>query len=277
MVREMLFNLDNKLFLMVNASNKIEITDTLLHEIDVLSNISLPRYMVSITEHKAAISCWGNGGILKIINTLSNTVEDSIAVGNGPEKMKVNQGKIFVCNSGGFQSDSMVSVVKINDYSVQNIQVKDNPTDIVIADNQSVWVLCQGRIIYDVSWQPIGETRAALVELNPVTNSISQTINLPAGAHPSQLEISPDKEKLYFGGGYSFNGIFTFNIKTSSLSSLPLINKPFYAFNVEPLSGNLYCLEAPSFTSSGRLIIYTPEGSMITDIKTGIGPNGIIF
>jgi len=276
-VVQSIYRADNQLFIMVNASNKIVVTDSLLAEVATIENISLPRYMISISEHKAMISCWGKAGNLKVINTSTFIVVDSISVGNGPEKMVVSNGKVFVCNGGGFLSDSIVSVVDIANFHALKIAVEDNPVDIVKANNQSIWVLCQGRIIYDASWQPIGETKASLVEINPKTNIVIQSVALSAGAHPSQLEISPDKSTLYFGGGFSFNGIYTFDIQSATLSTTPLINKSFYGFNVEPNTGELYCLESPSFSSAGRLIVYSPIGATKVEVKTGIGPNGILF
>lgn len=276
-VVQSLYKTDNHLFAIVNGSNKIEVTDTLLNEITSIDNISLPRYMTSISSHISVISCWGNGGELKVLNTQTMAIKDSISVGNGPEKLLVSNGKIFVCNSGGFQSDSVVSVVDIDTYNVTEIPVADNPVDVVKAGNKSLWILCQGRIIYDASWQPIGETKAALVEINPETNVVVQKVPLGNGAHPSQLEISPDKTKLYFGGGFNFSGIYIFDINTATIESAPLINKSFYGFNVEPTHGDIYCLEAPVFTSSGRLLIYNSSGNLKTEVKTGIGPNGILF
>ena len=276
-VVQSIFKANNHLFMIVNASNKIEISDTLLNDVFTIKNISLPRYMAAISEDRAVVSCWGNGGELLVINTSNYGIEDSIEVGNGPEKLLVSGGKIFVCNSGGFQSDSVVSVVDIAGFQTQNIAVEDNPVDIVRANNQSIWVLCQGKIIYDASWQPIGETKAALVEINPQANAVIQTIPLDVGDHPTQLEISPDKTTLYFGGGYGFTGIYTFDIQSSTLSTSPLINKSFYGFNVEPNDGDLYCLESPSFSSSGRVIVYSPKAILKAEVKTGIGPNGILF
>jgi len=278
-VLQSIYKIDSKLFLMVNASNKIEVVDSKsMKQIKTLENISLPRYMISDGNKNAYVSCWGNDGLLKVLDINSLEFTESIKVGKGPEEMLISNNKLYVCNRGGFVDDSTISIVNIfTNKLIKNLKCNFIPIDIVAEDDYKIWVLCRGKIIYNAAWQQIGESKASLICINTNSDSIEKELLLPANQHPSHLEISPDKSILFYGGGFSFNGIYSFKISSNVLSTNPLINKEFYGFNVHPTNGDIFCLEAPSFSSSGRLIIYSSTGVEKQNLKCGIGPNSIIF
>lgn len=267
------------LYLLVNASNKIEITkEKSIEELGVIQGVGLPRFMEVTSNSRAYISSWGNGGQIYILNLSNNKITDSIAVGSGPEKMLNSNGKLYVCNSGGFSNDSTLSVIdQATNKVISNLVVGDNPIDIVQGEAGTIWVLCKGKILYDANWHIVGHTPSYLVQTNMDAQNIIKKIKIADDKHPGHLEISQDGKTLYYGAGYGFSGIYRYDISNNKLEQSPLINKDFYGFNIDPTTNDIYTFEATSFTVSGKMSIYNMDGILKSEYTVGVGPNGICF
>ena len=277
-VVQSLCKMGDKLYIVVNASGKVVVADG--HSIKLqatMENLPLPRYLIEGAGGTAFLSCWGNGGKVYKISQRDLIIIDSASCGSGPEHMFVSGGKLFVCNGGGFSYDSTITVVDTTTTAViKTIVTPVNPTEITEDKNGFLWVICSGRVIYDNNWQPVGEDKGALVKINPSSLKIKKTVELPAGSHPSHISCSPDKKTIYYGAGYGTRGIFSMDADEEKPNTSALIDGSYYGFNVGS-DGNIYCLEALSFTSSGRLKIFSKDGKKLFEGKTGIGPNGIVF
>lgn len=269
----------NELFLIINASNKIEVANsTTLKEISTISNLSLPRYMVADNQGQGYISCWGETGVVKVIDLATKNIIKTIPVGPGPEKMLIHDNYLAICCSGGYGNDSILMIFEIATYNLKHsITVGDNPVDIVMADSSNAWVLCRGAIEYNGSGQIISESAAKIVKVNIISGNILHSEFLSQGLHPSHLEISPDKKTLYFGAGFGFSGIFEYEIENQIIAQQPLISEDFYGFNINPETGDIFALSAPSFTAAGKLKIYDSQGNLKNTFNTGIGPNEVVF
>lgn len=269
----------SRAYLMVNASDKIEVVDAkTIEQISTINNVPKPRYMVELTDTTAAISTWSNGGEVLFVNLKTLNITKTVKCGNGAENMLWKNEKLFVCNAGGYSADSTITMIDIADnYSTNQIYLGNNPTDIVDIGLNQIFVLCRGRLIYDANWNVIGESRASIALVNTETGLPLHEYELPAGYHPACLEANPAKTKLYFGGGYDFQGIYEFDIASATVSSTPLINESFYGFNVNPADGSFFCTQAPNFSTSGSLKIYDSAGTLKSTLEAGIGPNGVVF
>ncbi len=270
---------NGKVYMIVNASNKIEIAkEKSLEELGVIQGVSMPRYMEVTSSSQAYISSWGNGGQIMVLDLLKDEITDSISVGNGPEKMLARDGKLFVCNSGGFTNDSVLSVIdQTSNKVISSLIVGDNPIDIVQGQAGTIWVLCKGKVLYDAYWNIIGHTSSYLVQTNMAAQSILKKVKISDNKHPSCLEISSDGRYLYYGGGFGFSGLYRYDISNNNMESTPLINRAFYGFNIEPSSNLIFAFEATSFTVSGKMLIYNLDGSLKSEFVVGVGPNGICF
>ena len=92
-VLQSIARVNGKVYMMVNASNKIEIAkEKTLEEIGVIQNVSMPRFMEVTSNSRAYISSWGNNGQIMVLDLLKDKITDSIAVGNGPEKLLASDG-----------------------------------------------------------------------------------------------------------------------------------------------------------------------------------------
>ena len=282
-VLQSVYQANNKMYLLVNASNKIEIAaPKTLKELGVITNIKMPRYMVSRDDKTAYVSSWGGGskGQIQLIDIVNDKVISTINVGNGPEKMLINSradDRLIVCNSGGFSNDSTLSIIDTRTKQlIATTKVADNPIDLVLETN-GFWVLCKGKVIYDANFNITGHTPSYLLHLNDNGQIVNNSAKLFEEQHPGHMAIDPGRKYIYVGGGFGFKGIYRFDITTNTLDTIPLIDKEFYGFNVDMETGDLYCFEAPSFTASGKMHLYNKEGKLLKSFTVGIGPNGIFM
>ncbi len=270
---------NEKAYICVNASNKIEITRSSdFTELGVIDELPSVRHFLGSKDDKAYATVWGDGGQVKVLDLTTNTVSKSIDVGNGPEKMAIVSNKLYVANSGGFTEDNTISVISTdNDELLKTITLDaDNPVDLVDNSAGMLWVLCMGKAIYDANWTIIDHTPVKLIKINTITDEVETSIVLFEDAHPKSLEISPDGFSLYYGAGFGFNGIYKISTGSLSVPSTPFINGYFYGLNVYKNS-EIFATEAPSFTDNGLLYRYGFDGTYINEYPVGIGPNGAAF
>ena len=278
-VLQSIYIVNGKAYMMMNLSDSVVIAtvDNFKAAGSITGFIS-PRCMTSFN-NKGYITQWGENGVVKVIDLTLNTILRTIKVGTGPEQALVAGGNILVCNGGAYDLDSTISIINpASDKVVQTITVGDNPKEMVVDKNSDIWVICYGYIKYDSNFTIIKETPSKLVRLSGqdyhkvVEYIISQT------QHPQHIDISNDKSIVYYGGGFGFSGIYAMSITATSLPAAPFIdNKMFYGFNVNPVNGDIYTLDAGNFTDTGMLYRYSSLGSLIRQYSVGIAPNGVAF
>lgn len=272
--------INGKVYMVANGSDKVEIADrNTFEQLGAITGIVSPRYMIGISASKAYVSCWGDNGTIKVVDLTSNSVQKSIAVGTGPERMIVKGDYVYVANSGGWGEDSVVSVINSStDEVVASINVGTCPMDMVLDGSQDLWVLCKGVTLYDVDYNPIGHKASSLVKINTTNNTVESTSTLFEELHPEHLEVSSDKKMIYYGAGMTgFQGIYKVNAETGVLDTVAFINKAFYAFNVNPANGDIFTFDAVDYQSSGKMTVYSKDGSEGTTSTMGIIPNAILF
>ncbi|MEE4196659.1 MAG: DUF5074 domain-containing protein [Bacteroidales bacterium] len=267
----------DKAYLVVNGSNKVEVVEKHSYtEIATITGLDMPRYLSTTTNQKAYITQWGGGGQVKVADLNTYRIIDSIEVGTGPEKMYSYYNRIYLANGGGLSVDSTILVIDITrDQVIDTIEVGHNPKDMVIDIEGNLWVLCYGYVQYGQDWSVVFESPSELYKIDVNTHKITQSFTISEYLHPEHLEISPDGESIYYGGGFSFGNIYKLGINDTELPATPWSDKYFYGFNVDWTNGNIFALEAPDFTSNGMLYRIDAEGNLLGNYEVGIGPNSI--
>ena len=272
---------NGKAYIVVNASNKVEVVQSNdFIEQGVITDVTSPRYFIGINNDKGYVTQWGEEGVVKVIDLDGLAVTKTITVGAGPEHLIYHNDYVYVANSGGYANDNTISVINPStDEVVKTITLDgDSPRDFAIDSNGDLWVLCFGYIEYDFSDYPnvtiISETASKLIRINPTTNEVAQTITISETQHPACIESSRNGNNLFYGGGYGYQGIYKMNITATSIPTTPLLDKYFYGFNINSETGNIFALEAPSFTANGILWRYSEDGTELRSYEAGVGPNG---
>jgi YVTN family beta-propeller protein len=266
---------DSLAFIVVNNSNKVEVvTFADFKEKAVITGISQPRYFIA-NGTTGYLSAWGDGGVVYVIDLTSFKVSSYIKVGNGPEKMLIDGNKLYVANSGGLLSDSTINIIDIvSNQIIDTILVGGNPRAIEKDKDGNKWILCYGIIEYNpVDYSISRETPSLLVKLNKDDERVL-SITLSGKEHPSTMALNPDHDRVYFGGGYSYKGIWGISINSTNNNSVEIVSDLTYSFMISQKTGELFAFLAPSFTENGLLKRYTPEGVFIKSYSLGIGPNG---
>jgi YVTN family beta-propeller protein len=267
---------DGKGFIVVNNSNKVEVVDAVtFHELGVIEGVSSPRFFITDGTY-GYVSCWGDNTI-RVIDLGTFQVTDSIAVASGPEKMCISRNKLYVANTGGWATDSMVSVIDLSNHElIKNIEVGYTPSDIVSDINENIWILCFGKVVYgpEDPYPILEETASELYKINTIDDAVIEQHVLFEDQHPNQLEIDSEG-RLYYGGGYTFEGIYNFDL--SDYTSTRVVADYAYGFNLDPSTNDIYITIAGLYTSAGSIKRYSSDGNLLGTYDCGIGPNSITF
>ena len=258
---------DELAYIVVNVSQKIEVVDRYTFEsiATIDSDLTNPRYM-TFANGKGYVTDWGDGGsatddVVAIINLATNTVESSISVGEGPEQIIANDGKLFVSHKGGWSTNNIVSVIDTATNAVQTITVNDVPDEMIINEAGNLVVLCEGATQYDSSWNVIGNTTASIVKINTSTNAIISTLSFEDGVSPSLMTYS-DGTLYYQAGGK----IYTMTDSATSLPTESIISDSFYGLAVN--DNMLYGTKTNFTAGTGDMLIYDLSTKSLTTTKS---------
>ena len=263
-------------YIVLNGSNKIEIVNryTLKHIASITTGLSNPRYIV-FANGKGYVSNWGSGtsttdDFIAVINLSNNTLMSSIPIAEGPERMVVNNNKLYVAQYGGFGSGSTVSVVNLSNNAVTTINVGDLPNTLEIY-NGILYVLCEGK----QAWTGT-ETIGKLSKINLSNDTVSGSLDFALTVHPSNLDI--ENGELYYtvnSAVYKTTTSATAAPTTSLFSTSAQGVSGIYSFAVR--NDKIYVGDATDYSSNGKVHVYSTSGTLLTSKTVGVIPAGFYF
>lgn len=260
-------------FVIVNNSQKIEVVDLEdFSSVATVTGLSYPRHGLNVNG-TLLVTNGSFAGMVYELDPASNTLTDSVVVGNGPENLILNGTDVLVANSGGWTSDSTVSIINSSSLTVtQTITVGDNPSDIVKDANGNIWVLCKGAVEYDGSWNVIGGTTPKLVKLSGTDYSIISEVELgDYTASISKMAISADGQTIYYINGQ----VYKFSIDATQAETVAFISESAYGVDVND-NGDVVCLLAGDFSSNGTMKVYDSQGNLVSSDEVGVVPNSYL-
>ena len=289
----------NKLYIIVNCSNKVEVLDARTGV--RIKQIEIPncRYICFRREH-AYVSSYVAGvlidpnaplGAVFKIDTASLQVVDKVTVGYQPEEMAVLGDYLYVANSGGYRVpyyDNTVSVVEFEGFrQEQQIVVGLNLHRIKADKYGKLWVSSRGN--YNDIYSPYGSVPSNLFVLDKRVGYnemiVTDTINVPC----SNMAIHGDSLYLY---SHDYDNItqqstLTYgiiNIKTKKVVSKNFITdgtekeiKMPYGISIHPETGDIYVTDAKNYVSTGTLSCYNKEGKRKWRVSTGDIPAHMVY
>ncbi|WP_299526288.1 DUF5074 domain-containing protein [Winogradskyella sp.] len=270
------FNGDNA-YIVVNNSATVEVVnrntfDRIATVTDMLVN---PRYIV-FSGNNGYISNWGdpnniNDDYIAVLNLETNLVESTISVVEGPERLLINNGKLYVAHKGGFGYGNTISVIDLEAQNViESIPVADVPDGLVIT-NGSLYVTCTGKLPFTQD-----ETIGGIFKIDTADATVESSLMFPEGIHPNSLEYI--NNTLYYTVE---NAMFNIKISNFQLPSAPLFEASdngleiLYGFNVH--NGNIYVADAKDYISNGEVFIYSLDGVLQNQFNVAIIPNSFYF
>jgi YVTN family beta-propeller protein len=269
----------DKNYIVVNNSQKVEVTYAEgCSGIATITGFAGPRYFKA-TGNKGYVSDWFDDNI-KVVDLVSNTITNSIPTGSGPEQMVIYNDILFVCNVGGWGSDSTVTVIDTQTDSVlTTIHVGINPNSISVDTNGKLWVLCGGSTGPDFIGGTADDIAGSIWMIDPATFQITGSQILQQSDHPFKLTYDAinNRMMLLMGiDGYT-GAINYFDNSALPVSMTIFSNKIFYGLGIDPTTSMVYAGLAPGFTQNGYMFRYESNGTLKDSLEVGIAPNGFAF
>ena len=228
-----------------------------------ITGLKKPRFLLPVSPGIAWVSQWGADGFegsIAVVDLATNTVLRTIPVRPGPEEMVIQNGNVYVANSGGFLLDSVITKIDIESEEIlKEIEVGLQPQSIEIDVNRALWVLTRGI-------QSFGESRdGRLVQLS--NDQITREFTVDQGA--GNLTINNAGDRLY----YTMRGaVFAHPIAQSSISLASFIDFPYLTVAVDPRTDHIIGADARNFQVTGRIVIHSAAGEELEEHTVGIVP-----
>lgn len=240
----------SRMYITVNGSNKVEITNSTTGKIIKTISLDQPRFVAFYGKH-AFVSSYTDK--VFAIDTATFAIQE-IKVGRSPEQLVTSGDKIFVTNSGWAdyyyndgEHDNTVSVIDGNTLEViKTIEVAPN-VDRIYADNNG-HVYVNAETIYDV-WPSI---------LHP---SRLFVINVDSLSVVKEFEYGAEFMAFYKDQAYLFTKddpsgetrFLEMNTKDFSTKDKPRFeeSKTLYGLGVDPVSGDIWISDAMEYIVNG--------------------------
>lgn len=272
-------------YIVLNHSNKIEIVNryTLKSVGSVTTGLKNPRY-IAFANGKGYVTNWGDGGVatddyVAVIDLSTNKVSSSIPVVEGPEKIIVNSGKLYVAHKGGYNYGNKISVIDAASNTVSmTITVGEIPENMEIKDG-TLWVSCAGNPSYVKT--PLVETPGQIVKVSLATNKVTSTIAYTdATKHLSNMVLNgSDVYYTIDADIFKMSATATELPATSAFSTTAQGIYGVYSFAVH--GSHIYVGDAGDYKSNGKVYVYaltSPSiGTLEKTFTVGVIPAGFYF
>lgn len=259
-----------KIYIVVNISSSIEVLDaSTFVSLGAISlfNGTQPRQPRQIAFHGryAIASCYD--GTIAVVDTASLAVARNIQVGSYPEGVAIQNGKLYVANSGGLNFpnyDSTVSIIDLNTLTeIKRLTLRINPTAVAADRYGNVYVISNG----NYSSVPL-----RLLKIDSQTDAIKKIYDFDA----NRIAIHDSLAFIASNGG-----IKLLNIKNDSVLSENLIAPSnfqiLYGISIDEARQELYCADAKTYVINGEMKVFDFNGQFKRGFQTGLIPSKTVF
>ena len=282
----------SKLYAVINCSHKVEVLDA--RTCKRIGQVDIPncRYVafdggyayVSAYVGPVGIDPNAQLGAVFQVDTATLEITAEVTVGYQPDELLVQDGFIYVANSGGYRKPDYDYTVSVIDIATMT-QIRKIPVGInlhrIRADRYGkLWVSSRG----DSKSVP---SRLFVLEKDKRTGrmEVSDTLDIPC----SEMEICGDSLYLYSvaWSDASQENRVTYGIvdvRTGELLSDNFIKDGTeadieipYGLKVNPENGDIYVTDAKNYVSSGNLLCYGRDGKLKWKVRTGDIPAHMAF
>lgn len=266
------FRSGDLLFAVVNNAAKVEVMNfPSMQSVLSITGFSSPRYMIE-AGGKGFVSDWSDDGVVRVVDLNTFQITSDIPAGQGPDRMLLHSGKLFVLNSGGFGNDNTITVIDPETATVSAIlEVGYRPHSVVADVNGMLRVLCSGI----GSWpDPDAQTPGSVHLIDPITLETLSQISMPeVSQHPRHLVSNSTGTDFW----YLLNGhVFHLAADDSEFPANPIIEGNFYSLGYHPGADLILASDAADFQQNGTVHTFNPSGTEIGVYAVGIIPSDLL-
>jgi hypothetical protein len=263
---------DNLAYIVLNGSNKIEVVNrySFASVATIDTGLANPRYM-AFANGKGYLTNWGdandpNDDYVAIIDLNSNTITSTIAVVEGPEQIINVNGSLYITNKGGYNTGNIITKIDSNN-TVTTINTGDSPDEIVLDNNNNLWVLCEG------AGYPNYDTYGSLIKINTNNDTISKTIDFGKNIYESSIVYENGSIYFYYG-----SEIYKMNEDDTNLPANPIITQNL-DYGSMAIKNNILYGTLPNYTDGvSDIYIYDLDtNSLQNTFELGNGGFNIYF
>ena len=264
-VAQSAYQIDNKGYITINNSSKIEIIDiNTFASIGTIDGFNSPRYFLPINNSKAYVTDLYSNSI-QIVNLSTNSISGSIAANGWTEELIIHKDTVYVCD---MTNDNLLIIDPVTNSLIDSVKIGESPNSLVVDQNNKIWIMCSGGF---------GSTSPQLIKFNPLTRSIESTFTFPnISDSPGNLKINAAKNQLYFIN----QNIIKMSIDASALNSSPFITNNgniFYGLDINPINEDVYISDAIDYNQNGVIFRYSSEGTLLDQFTAGVIPGHFLF
>lgn len=282
----------SKMYAVINCSHKVEVLDARscqrLGQVDIPNcrYIAFDKGFAYVSAYVGPVGIDPNAqlGAVFQVDTATLEITAEVTVGYQPDELVIQDGLIYVANSGGYRKpnyDNTVSVIDIETMTqIRKIPVGINLHRIRADKYGKLWVSSRG----DYEKIP---SRLFVLEKDKRTNrmEVRDTLNVSC----SEMDICGDSLYLYSveWSNISQENNVTYGIidvRTGELISNSFIKDGTetdieipYGLKVNPETGDVYVTDAKNYVSSRNLHCYGRDGIRKWSVRTGDIPAHMAF
>lgn len=249
--------LNNQLYLIVNNSGKIEVTDaTTIESKCVISGFTSPRYLLPWNDTLAFVSdLYANGVWLVNLNT--KQITGKIPLRGWTEEMVKSGQELWVCGRGG----SYVYVINpMTRQLADSVETNFAPQHIVSDNKGKLWVLCNGG----------NGNNAKLYCIDPITKAIEKSLVIGPEATASRLVTDAGKCHLYWTAKQS---LYRMGTEEAQMPAQPWVTRSggnFYGLGYDPYRHQVFASDAKDYVQASEVMQFDTNGVLQNSFRAGI-------
>ena len=266
----------SKLYIVVNVSGTVEVVDIItgksLKQIPMKRANGDSKEPRQITAHGGKVYVTSFDDTVSRIDTTTFNIDATLTTGMDPEGMVINDGKMYVANSGGLSGfDNTLSVIDLSSFEViDEVEVGVNPINLDIDSRGNIYISALGNY-YDK--QPVFQ------KFDPITGTVTTINEIP----------NPGRFAIYGNVAYIITGSFlepTYSILMYDCVNNKIISDDFitddteidviHSLSIDENTGDLFIIES-DYVIPGSVYCFDIEGKLKYSIDAvGLNPNTVI-
>lgn len=252
-------------YMVINNSGKVVVVDSSLVHITTIDGLESPRYVQEVSGGKIYVTDLFSDEI-SVINIDNNAIVSTIQVSGWTEKMLLVDGMVFVQEN---DNSKILVIDSSTDQVVSEIQLSVGISEMVLDNNSSLWVLCNGGYL--------NEANPKLHQVNTFDYSITQSFEFASDeTKPNYLTYNATDDLLY----YFQDGVRSMAIDAESLPAEVLIPDEFnqqYGLDYNDYTNEILIIDAIDYASQGKVFRYSAAGVLLEELNVGVNPNGVFI